>query len=93
MFIRLKEIIAVICISALVIVSLTPVNAEQSYGAALPSLTDKSIYYLGDNVAGHQCLIASNFFMLRRMAVIIRKVPFCHIYGSKVLRYRKTAFR
>ena len=33
-------------------------------------LKDKSIYYLGDNVPGHLCLVASNTYMLRRMAII-----------------------
>ena len=33
-------------------------------------LKDKSIYYLGDKVPGHLCLVASNTYMLRRMAII-----------------------
>ena len=39
--------------------------------ASLPAiLRDKSIYYLGDNIPAHLCLVASNTYMLRRMAII-----------------------
>ena len=38
---------------------------------SLPAiLQDKSIYYLGDNIPAHLCLVASNTYMLRRMAII-----------------------
>lgn len=38
---------------------------------SLPTiLQDKSIYYLGDNIPAHLCLVASNTYMLRRMAII-----------------------
>ena len=38
---------------------------------SLPSiLQDKSIYYLGDNIPAHLCLVSSNAYMLRRMAII-----------------------
>lgn len=70
MFSKTKEVIAVLCVAALVAVSMAPVYLEKTYSASLPSLSDKSIYYLGDKVSGGQCLIASNFFMLRRAAVI-----------------------
>lgn len=70
MFSKTKEIIAVLCITVLVAVSMAPVCLERSHGASLPSLTDKSIYYLGGSVAGGQCMIASNFFLLRRIAII-----------------------
>ena len=70
MFSKIKEIIAVLCVAALVAVSMAPVYLEKTYSASLPSLSDKSIYYLGNNVSGGQCLIASNFFMLRRIAII-----------------------
>lgn len=47
---------------------------EEEYGAQLKGLptilNDKSIYYLGDNVPGHLCLVSSNAFMLRRVAII-----------------------
>ena len=38
---------------------------------SLPAiLQNKSIYYLGDKVPAHLCLVASNTYMLRRMAII-----------------------
>lgn len=39
-------------------------------GPLPPILQDKSIYYLGDNIPAHLCLVASNTYMLRRMAII-----------------------
>ena len=51
-------------------VSTAPAHFDKAYGASLPSLSDKSIYYLGDKVGGGQCMIASNFFLLRRAAVL-----------------------
>lgn len=51
-------------------VSTVPAHFDKAYGASLPSLSDKSIYYLGDKVGGGQCMIASNFFLLRRAAVL-----------------------
>lgn len=97
MFSKTKEIIAVLCIAALTAVSMTPVCLEKGYGASMPSLSDKSIYYLGDNVSGGQCLIASNFFMLRRIAVIVgsskwKTVTFSNVRskGVKWKEYRYT---
>ena len=70
MFIRFKEIIAVLCIAALVAVSIAPAM-ESSYAASRPSLTSKSLYYLGDHVKGGLCLVSSNTYMLKRMAILV----------------------
>lgn len=67
---RIKASIAVLCVAALAAVSMAPAHFDKAYGASLPSLSDKSIYYLGDKVGGGQCMIASNFFLLRRAAVL-----------------------
>lgn len=70
MFRKMKGTIAVLCIAAMAAVSTVPAHFDKAYGASLPSLSDKSIYYLGDKVGGGQCMIASNFFLLRRAAVL-----------------------
>ena len=93
MFKKCKRIIAVLCIAIMTAVCLAPAAQTDVHGASLPSLTDKSIYYLGDNVAGGLCLVSSNTFMLKRMAIILGSSKWNTItlseINSKGIKYKE----